>query len=243
MGIRPPQHIAYTRFPAIIAYMPETPRALETFHPNELALYHRNPRVGNVSLIMDSLRAHGQYKPICVNRGTHTGRPYEVLAGNHTLKAFRDLLEQEPGNDLWTQVDGYVIDVDEDRAARIVLIDNRSAEMGRFDTEALAELLDGLPGLDGTGYAASDLDALHSMLEPPTDPYKEWEDMPHYEQEDGTPERSITVHFRDKETVQDFANLIDVPISDKARSIYFPHKERSDLTGMHYVGGEPDDTE
>lgn len=221
--------------------MAASPRVLETFHPHDLALYHRNPRVGNVSVIVDSLRAHGQYRPIVVNRGTHTGRRNEVLAGNHTLKAFRDLLEQEPGNDLWTQVDGYVIDVDEDRAARIVLVDNRSAEVGTFDTEALTGLLDGLPGLDGTGYSDIDLDNLRASLEPPVDPYKEWEGMPHYEQEDGTPERSITVHFRDAEKVQDFAALIDVPISDKAKSIYFPREERNDLTGVHYVGGGNDE--
>ena len=53
----------------------------------------------------------------------------------------------------------------------------------------------------------------------------------------GTPERSITVHFRDKEKVQDFADLIGVPVSDKAKSIYFPYEERQDLTGVHYVGG------
>lgn len=217
--------------------MAATPRVLETFHPNDLALYHRNPRLGNVGLIVDSLRAHGQYRPVVVNRGTHTGRPNEVLAGNHTVKAFRELLEAEPENGLWTQVDGYVIDVDDDRAARIVLVDNRTAEVGSFDSEALSDLLTALPDLTGTAYTETDLDALRASLEPPTDPYKEWEGMPHYEQEDGTPERSITVHFRDKEKVQDFADLIGVPVSDKAKSIYFPYEERQDLTGVHYVGG------
>lgn len=211
--------------------------ALESFHPNDLALYHRNPRVGNVEVIMESLHVHGQYRPIVVNRGTHTGRPLEVLAGNHTLKAFRELLAAVPGDDRWASVDAYVLDVDEDQAARIVLADNRTAELGGFDLPALTELLSGLPDLSGTAYTETDLDALRASLEPPTDPYKEWEGMPHYEQEDGTPERSITVHFRDKEKVQDFAELIGVPVSDKAKSIYFPYEERQDLTGVHYVGG------
>lgn len=139
--------------------------ALETFHPNNLALYHRNPRVGNVDLIADSLRAHGQYRPVVVNRGTHTGRPNEVLAGNHTLKAFRNLLTSEPDNTAWTQMDAYVIDVDDDRAARIVLVDNRTAELGSFDTESLADLLSGLPDLAGTGYTDDDVNDMFAAME------------------------------------------------------------------------------
>lgn len=139
---------------------------LQTFHPNDLALYHRNPRVGNVAVIADSLRAHGQYKPVVVNRGTHTGRPNEVLAGNHTLKAFRDLLEAEPGDERWGEITGYVIDVDDDRAARIVLVDNRSAEVGAgYDDETLASLLGSLDDFDGTGYGEADLEDLIAGLQ------------------------------------------------------------------------------
>lgn len=138
---------------------------LITFHPGELALYHRNPRLGDVKIIADSLRAHGQYKPVVVNRGTHTGRANEVLAGNHTVKAFRDLLEAEPDNDAWTRVQGYVIDVDDDRARRIVLVDNRSAELGGYDNAALADLLGDLGDLTGTGYTEDDLSDLMAGIE------------------------------------------------------------------------------
>lgn len=153
--------------------------SLESFAPGDLALYHRNPRLGNVSIIEGSLRAHGQYRPVVVNRGTHTGRPNEVLAGNHTVKAFRNLQATEPDDPRWRSVDAYVIDVDDDKAARIVLVDNRSAEVGGFDTEVLADLLDGLPGLDGTGYTDADLAELLTGLDvgdgedPSTDPAEE----------------------------------------------------------------------
>lgn len=148
---------------------------LAYFSPSELALYHRNPRVGNVEVIANSLVAHGQYKPVVVNKGTHTGRSNEVLAGNHTVKAFRDLIETEPDNPRWRTVIGYVIDVDDDAAARIVAVDNRSAELGTFDDAALADLLSSLGELDGTGYTADDLSDLLAGIEetlPPilTDP-------------------------------------------------------------------------
>lgn len=148
---------------------------LQAFAPSELALYHRNPNLGNVPKIVASLRAHGQYKPVVVNRGTHTGRPNEVLAGNHTLKAIRDLLEAEPDDERWRTIDGYVIDVDDDQAARIVLVDNKTAEDGfGYDQEVLADLLGGLPDLEGTAFTADEysdlLASLEEALPDPLDP-------------------------------------------------------------------------
>lgn len=136
-------------------------------HPSELSLYWKNPRVGNVDVIKSSLRAHGQYKPVLVNRGTHTGRENEVLAGNHTLKAIRDLAEEYPEDERWQEVDVWEIDVDDDRATRIVIADNRTAELGHTDSAALTELLVELNDLDGTGYTDDDLDDLLDDVRPP----------------------------------------------------------------------------
>ena len=143
---------------------------LQAFAPSELALYHRNPNLGNVPQIIASLRAHGQYKPVVVNRGTHTGRPNEVLAGNHTLKAMRELLEAEPDNPRWRQLDGYVIDVDDDQAARIVLVDNKTADDGLgYDQEQLGMLLDWLHtsplGLEGTAFSMDEYSDVMASLE------------------------------------------------------------------------------
>ena len=138
---------------------------LETHHPAELALFHMNPRLGDVDAIAASLRAHGQYKPVVVNRGTHTGRPLEVLAGNHTVKAFRQLAEDYPSDDRWQSVDCWIVDVDDDRAARIVAVDNRTADIGAFDDQLLVDLLESLPDLEGTGYSDDDLDMLNELLD------------------------------------------------------------------------------
>jgi ParB-like chromosome segregation protein Spo0J len=119
---------------------------------SELRTYYLNPRRGNVAVIAESLRVNGQYRALCANRGTHTGRPNEVLAGNHTLIAARDLG--------WGTVAVTFVDVDNDQAARIVAVDNRSADLGTYDAPALAALLGDLPSLEGTGYTADDLAAL-----------------------------------------------------------------------------------
>ena len=140
-----------------------------TIHPSELSTYHRNPRRGDVSVIAASLQAHGQYKPIVVNRGTYTGRANEVLAGNHTLMAVRDLAEKHPDDERWQQVLVHWVDVDDDRAARIVLVDNRASEMGTIDYEALHDLIGELPDLAGTGYDDAYLTMLAEMNAGPPD--------------------------------------------------------------------------
>lgn len=122
----------------------------------ELRTYHRNPRKGNTAVIAQSLQVNGMYRPIVVNAGTHTGRPNEVLAGNHTLMAARDLG--------WDSVAAVTVDVDDDQATRIVAADNRTADLGDYDDRLLLELLADLPDLDGTGYDAGDLEALEAAI-------------------------------------------------------------------------------
>lgn len=126
----------------------------------ELRTYHANPRAGNVELIRQSLVVNGQYRPIVVNRGTYTNRANEVLAGNHTLMAAR-----EEG---WSEIAVAWVDVDDDQCARIVLADNRTADVGSYDDRLLVELLSSLPNLDGTGYDPGDIDELARTLEVPT---------------------------------------------------------------------------
>lgn len=133
-----------------------TDLAFEHAPIGELRCYHRNPRKGDVDRIRESLVTNGQYRALAVNRGTHTGRPNEVLAGNHTLLAARDLG--------WETVAVTYVDVDDDQAARIVVVDNRSAEVAENDDELLAELLADLPDLEGTGYRDDEFEALQKAL-------------------------------------------------------------------------------
>lgn len=141
-----------------------------SLNPGVLNPFHRNPRRGDVDAIAGSLKANGQFKPIVVNRGTHTGRPDEVLAGNHTLAAILQLREQNPFEPNWNRVLVHVLDVDEDMANRIVLVDNRSFEMGEgTDDQVAFELLNTI-GTTGTGYTDAELDALDAALTPTVAP-------------------------------------------------------------------------
>lgn len=122
-----------------------------------LVHYGKNPRKGDVAAIAESLEHNGQYKPIVVRAGTN-----EVLAGNHTLKAARELG--------WEKIAVTFVDVTDDQAARIVLVDNRTNDLAGYDDEALAGMLQELPDLKGTGFDVDAMDALvHGLEQEPAD--------------------------------------------------------------------------
>lgn len=132
--------------------MAEIPRTLDALKvPIEgLSPYGNNPRRGNVDVIVESLQRHGQYRPIVVRAKT-----FEVLAGNHTLAAAKQLG--------WTEIAATFVDCTDDEAARIVLVDNRAADLGAYDDDVLTELLASLPDLEGTGYDPDDLSFLQAL--------------------------------------------------------------------------------
>lgn len=118
----------------------------------ELRPYAANPRNGDTDAIRDSLQAHGQYRPIVARKGTG-----EILAGNHTYAAALELG--------WGRIAATFVDVDDQEAARIVLVDNRTTDLARYDDGALAGLLGSLPELAGTGFDDGDLAQLVASLD------------------------------------------------------------------------------
>ena len=84
----------------------------------DLALLPGNPRQGDIGAVSESMRVNGVYQPIIVNRGTLTGRPFEVIAGNHRAQAAQQL-----GHDT---IPAVILDVDDEAATRIALADNRT---------------------------------------------------------------------------------------------------------------------
>ena len=113
--------------------------------------YDKNPRIGNIDAIAESLEKSGQFKPIVVN-----SRNNQILAGNHTFLAARKLG--------WTEIYVSFVDVDEETAKRIVLADNRTSDMGEYDDKVLAELLASLPDIVGTGYEQTDIDEIIASI-------------------------------------------------------------------------------
>jgi hypothetical protein len=105
-----------------------------------------------VDAIVDSLKKTGQYKPIIVQASTSY-----VIAGNHTLRAALKIG--------WKTLDALFLDVDDNTARRINLVDNRSNDKATYDTVALAEQLRYIDGYEGTGYSDVDVQSILSAIE------------------------------------------------------------------------------
>lgn len=122
---------------------------------DEIKNHPRNVRQGDVGAIAESLKEHGQYRPIVVQRSTGY-----VLAGNHTLKAAKALG--------WKTVAVTYVDCDDQRALRILIADNRTNDLASYDDAGLADLLKELAqseeGLAGTIYDGDALDQLLTDL-------------------------------------------------------------------------------
>ena len=114
----------------------------------------KNVRQGDIGAISESLKAHGQYRPIVVDKRTN-----RILAGNHTWKAAKALG--------WRQINaGFIETKDDDEALRILLADNKANDLATYDEPELIELLKQLAnteeGLTGTLFDEQELDELIS---------------------------------------------------------------------------------
>jgi hypothetical protein len=129
--------------------------AIESVPIGSLTPHPRNARQGDLGAVIESVKANGCYRPLVVQRSTR-----HILAGNHLWRAL-----QSVGR---TAADAVFIDCDDDRALRIMLADNRTADLGTYDHAALTEMLQGLQcdtgTLLGTGYDADALDELLADL-------------------------------------------------------------------------------
>lgn len=138
--------------------MPTIAQRFEPAWPIEqLSEHPDNPRRGDETAIERSMVAHGFYGAVLVQ--TSTGR---ILAGNHRTRVARRLGEQT--------VPALFVDVDDDQARRLLLVDNRTNDLARYDDAdlvALLELLADESDLSGTGFSEDDLSALLDRLAPP----------------------------------------------------------------------------
>lgn len=122
----------------------------------DIAVYPQNAKQGDIRAIRESIRKNGFYGTLIVQKSTGY-----ILVGNHRYKA--GMLEG------MTEFPVTLLDIDDQHARRINLADNRTAELGDYDRDALALLLQQQHDEDtlvGTGWLESDLKRLHEELAP-----------------------------------------------------------------------------
>jgi ParB-like chromosome segregation protein Spo0J len=131
------------------------------YHPSVEQLFddadklHRhpdNPRSGDISAIAQSVARNGVYRPIVAQRSTGA-----IIAGNHLFTVLADAGEQRVPV-LW-------VECTDEEAKRILVADNGVGALGGYDDALLANLLQDLGDLDGTGYNFDDLDDLLARLD------------------------------------------------------------------------------
>jgi site-specific DNA-methyltransferase (adenine-specific) len=88
-----------------------------------------NPRLGDVETVAASLTRFGQRKPIVVRKDDGT-----IIAGNHTWQAAKKLG--------WTEIAVAYVGDDDVTAKAFALADNRTAELGSYDEQALLNLIE-----------------------------------------------------------------------------------------------------
>ncbi|MER7363293.1 ParB/RepB/Spo0J family partition protein [Nonomuraea wenchangensis] len=114
---------------------------------SDLESHPDNPHQGDVDVIVASIKKHGFYGSVVAQKSR-----MRIVAGEHRWRgAAKAGLKHVPT---------VIIDVDDETARRIMLADNRLAEYGQYDDAKLAELLQSLPDLDGTGWRDEDLSDL-----------------------------------------------------------------------------------
>lgn len=112
---------------------------------SELQLWERNYRRGNVEAVKASIQRFGFRRPLSVWHGN------VVMAGNHTLKALREMesagmtvpcrLTADPVGD-WLIPCVDVSDLTEEEAKAYAIADNATADLATNDGAALDVLLD-----------------------------------------------------------------------------------------------------
>ncbi|WP_309317419.1 hypothetical protein [Streptomyces salinarius] len=145
---------------------------------DQLREFPGNAKRGDIPLILDSLRHNGQYRSVIAREITDDPL-LTVLAGNHTMKALAlhgpgdcgapvkvhgkdrpcGVCRNDPSWELAPRVE--VVECGDDTARKINLVDNKAAEKGIYDRDALAELLSYMDDdLGGTGYTDADVQLL-----------------------------------------------------------------------------------
>ncbi len=94
-----------------------------------------NPRIGDVDAVAASLEKFGQRKPIVVRKDDGT-----IIAGNHTWQAAKKLG--------WKEIAVAYVGDDDTTAQAYALADNRTAELGSYDEQALKDLIDKVAAVD-----------------------------------------------------------------------------------------------
>jgi len=220
-------------------------------------LWNENPKLHNIGDLVKSIEKYG-YQEIAkfdknlINVNGTTGA---VVAGNGRIESLAEMEKQKRklprGLALLKETGEWVmpvivgVDQENINKAKAFAIDSNNLGLSGGDFTAVdmsrmwnpAQYMAILQGLsiEDEAPVTVDKDIINRLNNVLSEDYnnnidydKEWQGMPEFHQEDLTGYQSIHVHFKTKEDVISFAELIDQKITDKTRAIWFPEAEQQD---------------
>ena len=188
-----------------------------------------NPR--NIGMIVNALQQVGAARSIVVDEDN------VILAGNGVIEAAAEagiervrIIDADGEEIIAVRRSGLT----DEQKQKLAIYDNRTAELAEWDTEALADIGEDLDlGEYFTGTELGILD--QRFVGEADDPYAEWQGMPEFEQEDRAI-ASVRVHFATPEAIQAFAQLVEQPVNEKTKYMWYPKQGRANLKA--YVADE-----
>ena len=205
--------------------------AIEYVAVSELKPHPKNYREhpdDQLDHIVQSIKDNGHYRNVVIAKDNI------ILAGHGVVKASNKMgLKTIP-----------VVRLDvphtNKKAMKVLTGDNEIAHLGIVDDRLLSELLkdikdSDITGLLGTGYDDAML-ANQVMVSRPAseiedfDAAAEWVGMPEYEK--GEKPLQLIINFANAEDREKFAKLVGSPVTDKTKSIWFPHRDKDDESSL-----------
>jgi hypothetical protein len=182
--------------------------------------------------IVASIREHGLYRPIVV------AKDYTILAGHGVWKALIKMRSTH------ASVRRLPIKPDSPQALKILTGDNEISHMGIVNDRLLTEILRDIKDtadLKGTGYDEMMLANL-VMITRPSHEIADFDAAAHWV---GLPEYvpleepwKLVVNFDDEEDRKDFAKRLGLTLTEKTKSIWWPPREKDDVSSIEFVSEE-----
>ena len=190
----------------------------------DLVPWEHNPREINrkeAERLGDSLAEFGQIQTIAI------GPSDEILDG-HQRKAVWSLLPQfGPDYEIDVRVASRAL-TDKERQKLVVYLHRGTTANWNWDE--LANTFE-VPDLLEWGFKSYEL----GLVGDPDNPDDLWQGMPEFEQDDLTAVQTVNVHFRCREDVIAFAELVNQKITDKTKYIWYPEAEIRRFMDKRYI--------
>ena len=187
---------------------------------SQLVPWPRNPRQINkdqAKRLADSFDKFGQVETIAI------GPDNEVYNGHQRL----NVLAQSYGQDYEVEVRVSSRALTEKEREKLTVYLHKGAA-GEWDFDTLSEW--DVPDLLEWGFKGYELGIPDGV----NDPNAEWKGMPEFSQEDLSGYQAVHVHFKTKEDVDNFSELIGQKIGIKTRAIWYPEADRIDMKSELY---------